>query len=64
MNEVMINLVVEYDWLILQEKSIIDCLDVEILFEVYFDQFELSKNQGREETLLCAKGRRTSFKNT
>jgi hypothetical protein len=40
MNEIVINLEVEYDRLILREKSIVDCLDVEILFEIYFDQFE------------------------
>jgi len=31
MNETMTDLVVEYDQLILEEKSAIDCLDVEIL---------------------------------
>ena len=49
MNETENDLAVEYNWLILQEKSIIDCLDQEILLKILLSQLSLSKNQGKIE---------------
>ena len=49
MNETVIDRVIEYDQQILEDKTIIGCLNVKILLQIFLNQFELSKNQGKEE---------------